>query len=135
MSSLIFEKRDLYPLVEHHIALLERFELIDEEPFSLIYFNLNTNPKIDYAKALQSILRKTDASFQDKTSFVILLPGTDWNGANTVLRGIEDFLAEDFSDNIVTYPEDGIDAEEIMNSLYEKIYADKKLEVKMLLPN
>lgn len=105
MSSVVFEKKDIYSLIEHHIALLKRFGLVDEEPFSLVYFSLKNNPKIDYAKIFQEILRKTDALFQDKTDFVALLPGTDWNGANSLLEGIQGFLGQESSDDIVTFPE------------------------------
>ena len=39
MSSITFTKKDLASLVDHHIALLERFGISDEAPFSIIYFS------------------------------------------------------------------------------------------------
>ncbi len=132
MSSVVFDKRDLFALLKHHIAILERFGLIDEEPFSLIYFSLKNSPKIDHAKTFQAMLRKTDALFQDKTNFVALLPGTDWNGANIVLEGIYKFLDEEYSDNIATFPDDGEDAKEIINSLHDRIVKNLNIGVKML---
>lgn len=133
MPSVVFEKQDIHSLVEHHIALLERFDLKDEEPFSLVYFSLANDPKIDYAKILQNILRKTDALFQDKTDFIILLPSTDWNGATELLAGIQEFLSQPPHDAIATYPEDGQNAKTLMRSLFEKIEETHGFEVKALL--
>jgi hypothetical protein len=132
MASVVFDKHDLYSLIEHHIALLERFNLKDEAPFALIYFNLGERPKIDHAKILHKILRRTDALFQDKEHFVVLLPGTDWNGATELLSGIQEFLNQAPDDNIATYPEDGINAEELMQSLQLKVEENSTITAKML---
>jgi len=135
MASIVFENRDIYALIEHQIALLERFGLTDEAPFSLIYFNLDEKPDIDYAKIFHRILRKTDALFQSKKHFVTLLPGTDWNGAIELLSGIQDFLGQPPHDNIACYPEDGTNAKDIMLSLYNKIDNNCSIQVKMLKPS
>lgn len=132
MASVVFEYKDIYALIEHHIALLERFGLKDEAPFSLIYFNLDEKPDIDYAKIFHRILRKTDALFQSKTHFITMLPGTDWNGATELLAGIQDFLGQPPHDNIACYPEDGTNAKDLMQSLYNKIEDNCGTQVKML---
>jgi hypothetical protein len=132
MASIVFDSKDIYPLIDHHIAILQRFGLADETPFSLIYFNLEDKPNIDYAKVFHQMLRKTDALFQSKKHFIVLLPGTDWNGATELLSGIQNFLSLPAYDNVVTYPEDGDDAKSLTKALYNKIEDNCCIEVKML---
>jgi hypothetical protein len=132
MASVVFDKQDIHPFIEHHIALLERLNLQDESPFALIYFSLRDRPKVDYAKMLQKILRKTDALFQDNTDFVVILCGTDWNGATEVLAGIQEFLGQPTHDTIVTYPEDGEEAKKLMRALFVKVDETQNSEVGML---
>ena len=132
MSSVVFVKQDIYSLIEHEIALLERFNMVEEAPFSLVYFNLEGRQEIDIARVFQRILRKTDALFQDDDNFVLLLPGTDWNGATELLAGIQDFLNQDPIDTIVTFPDDGQDGKTLMLKLREKVEDFSGIKVKML---
>lgn len=132
MSSIVFAKQDIYSLVEHHIALLERFGLQEDTQFAIVYFNLDGRPEIDLARIFQRILRKTDALFQDNDSFVLMLPGTDWNGATELLAGIQEFLNQDSMDNIVTYPDDGKNAKELMLKLRELIEDNCGMKIKIL---
>lgn len=121
MSSITFAKKDLVSLVDHHIALLERFGITDEAPFSIVYFSLENKEEVDSIEIFQKILRQTDALFQVKNSFVVMLPGTDWNGATELLSGIQDFLDQNAQDNIVTFPEDGKNAKILLRKLQELI--------------
>ena len=49
MSSITFSKINLPNLIDHHIALLERFGIKEEAPFSLIFFTLHDRKEIDRA--------------------------------------------------------------------------------------
>lgn len=117
MSSVTFSKINLPNLIEHHIALLERFGIKDEAPFSLIFFSLKGRKEIDNLEIFQKILRKTDALFNEKSDYVVMLTGTDWNGATDLLSGIQSFLDQEPQDNIVTYPDDGEDAPTLIKKL------------------
>lgn len=128
MSSITFSKKNLHSLIDHHIALLERFGIKDEAPFSLIFFSLENKSELDNAEIFKRILRQTDALFQIEKNFVVLLPGTDWNGATEVLSGIQDFLSQEPQDNIVTYPEDGQNASELLKR-FETVIEDNTNEV------
>jgi ABC-type uncharacterized transport system ATPase subunit len=121
MSSIVFTKKDLSSLVDHHIALLERFGITDEAPFSIIYFSLENKEEVDSIEIFQKILRQTDALFQVENSFIVMLPGTDWNGATELLAGIQDFLDQKSQDNIVTFPEDGKNAKVLLRKLQDLI--------------
>ncbi len=132
MSSITFAKKDLISLVNHHIALLERFGITDEAPFSIVYFSLENREEVDSIEIFQKILRQTDALFQVQNSFVVMLPGTDWNGATELLSGIQDFLDQSTQDNIVTFPEDGKNAKILLRKLQDLIEDNSNNIVKLV---
>ena len=131
MSSITFTKKDLASLVDHHIALLERFGISDEAPFSIIYFSLEGREEVDSIEIFQKILRQTDALFQIENAFIVMLPGTDWNGATELLAGIQDFLDQSAQDNIVSFPEDGKNAKVLLRKLQELIEDNCDVIVKL----
>jgi hypothetical protein len=128
MSSITFSKKNIHALIDHHIALLERFGIKDEAPFSLIYFSLDKKKELDNVEIFKRILRQTDALFKIDKSFVVLLPGTDWNGATEVLAGIQEFLSQEPQDNVVSFPEDGENSETLLKKL-ETIIEDNTNEI------
>lgn len=121
MSSITFSKINLSNLIDHHIALLERFGIKDEAPFSLIFFSLHEQKEIDNLEIFQKILRKTDALFNHESDYVVMLTGTDWNGATELLSGIQQFLDQEPVDTIVSFPEDGQDSKTLIKKLRENV--------------
>ncbi len=121
MSGIAFSNINLANLIDHHIALLERFGIKDEVPFSLIFFSLEDRKEVDSLEMFQRILRRTDAIFNHSNHYVVMLTGTDWNGATEVLSGIQEFLDQEPHDNVVTYPEDGIDSKSLLGKLRETV--------------
>ncbi len=121
MSGIAFSKINLANLIDHHIALLERFGIKDEVPFSLIFFSLEDRKEMDSLEMFQRILRRTDAIFSHNNHYVVILTGTDWNGATEVLSGIQEFLDQAPHDNVVTYPEDGTDSKTLLTKLKELV--------------
>ena len=132
MSSITFSKKDLNSLVDHHIALLERFGISDEAPFSIIYFSLRDKEEVDNIEIFQKILRQTDALFQVKNAYAVMLPGTDWNGATELLSGIQDFLNQEAEDNIVSFPEDGTSSKVLLRKL-EHLIEDNSGDIVKLM--
>ena len=132
MSSITFSKINLANLIDHHIALLERFGIKDEAPFSLIFFSLNQRKEIDNLEIFQRILRKTDALFSHENDYVVMLTGTDWNGATDLLSGIQQFLDQEPLDNIVTYPEDGTHSHALIKKLRDVIEDNCNLTPELL---
>ena len=121
MSGIAFSKINLAHLIDHHIALLERFGIKDEVPFSLIFFSLEDRTEVDSLEMFQRILRRTDAIFNHSNHYVVMLTGTDWNGATEVLSGIQSFLDQEPFDNVDTYPEDGTDSKTLLHKLRELV--------------
>ena len=121
MPGIAFSKINLHNLIDHHIALLERFGIKDEVPFSLIFFSLEDRKEVDSLEMFKRILRKTDAIFNHSNHYVVMLTGTDWNGATEVLSGIQEFLGQEALDNVVCYPDDGIDAKTLLQKLSDVV--------------
>ncbi len=121
MPGITFSQINLANFIDHHIALLERFGIKDESPFALIFFSLDDRKEIDSLEMFQRILRRTDAIFSYANHYVVMLTGTDWNGATEVLSGIQEFLDQPPYDNIVTYPEDGNDSKALLHKLQEVV--------------
>lgn len=132
MSSITFSKTDLCSLIDHHIALLDRFGIKDEAPFSVMFFTLEDKSELESIEIFQKILRQTDALVQVDNHFIVMLPGTDWNGATEVLSGIQEFLGQEAKDNIVTYPEDGEEASEMLRKLENLIEENSNEIVKLV---
>jgi len=133
MAGIVFSKKDLESLVNYHIALLERFGFSDEEPFSIIYFLPGSNKEAQSVDMITKILRKTDALFKLDNAFVVLLTCSDWNGANELLAGIQDFLGQKICDNLVSYPEDGTDAKALLKRLESFIEKNSNNIVKLTI--
>lgn len=121
MASTTFVNKDLSSLIDHHIALLERFKLTEEAPFSIIFFSLEGREELNSIEVFQKILRQTDALFNVEGDFIVMLPGTDWNGSSDLLSGIQEFLDQSPQDNIVVYPDDGECAKILLRKLQELI--------------
>lgn len=130
MSSVVFNNQDLKSLVDHHIALLERFNIATEAPFALIYFRVPLGAS--GGEIFQRILRKTDALFSDEEHYIAMLPGTDWKGGIDLLSGIQEFLDENPADTIAVYPDDGKDASSLIAVLQDAVADAYGREIKML---
>ena len=132
MSGIAFSKINLAHLIDHHIALLERFGIKDEVPFSLIFFSLEDRKEMDSLEMFQRILRRTDAIFNHNNHYVVILTGTDWNGVTEVLSGIQEFLDQSPHDNVVTYPEDGTDSKTLLSKLQEMVEDNCNITTELL---
>lgn len=132
MPGIAFSKINLANLIDHHIALLERFGIKDEAPFSLIFFSLEDRKEIDSLEMFQRILRRTDAIFSHSNHYVVMLTGTDWNGATEVLSGIQEFLDQEPHDNVVTYPDDGVDSKALLTKLRETVEENSNISTELL---
>jgi len=132
VSGITFSKINLANLIDHHIALLERFGIKDEVPFSLIFFSLEDRKEVDSLEMFKRILRRTDAIFNHDNHYVVMLTGTDWNGATEVLSGIQSFLDQEPFDNVVTYPDDGLDSKALLQKMYHLVEENCKIKTDIL---
>lgn len=116
MANAFFPLASFKALLAHHIALIERFEEPQLAEFSLLYLKLGDNPSLELKKSIQIVFRDSDIIFEYGNDYIIILPKTDWNGAIELLNGLQEFLGQRFQDSIVTYPDDGQTADELIES-------------------
>jgi len=116
MENALFPLNAFKALVAHHIALIERFSEPELAEFSLLFLKLDDYHNIEIKKSIQIVFRDSDIIFEYGENYIILLPKTDWNGANELLNGLQEFLGQQFQDSIVTYPDDGKSAEALLES-------------------
>jgi hypothetical protein len=115
----------LKSLINHHIALIDRSDTFSTQEFALMFLKMDDIDDLELKKSIQIVFRDSDIIFDAGENYIILLPKTDWNGAYELLRGLQEFLNQKLSDSIVTYPDDGEDANELMDSfknVVEKCY-------------
>lgn len=121
MAAKKFATCDILPLVDLEISMIGRYykKASKANELSLIYFYIPSN--YDYHEIFEKILRSTDAVIQENNHFVAILYGTNKTGASELLSGIQDFLNTRPLDLIVSYPEDGLDAKQIITKLQDEI--------------
>ncbi len=124
-----FDNTDtLKALISHHIALIDRFQTDTFEEFALLFLKMDNYDNMEIKKSIQIIFRDSDIIFEQAQNYIILLPKTNWNGAIELLSGLQEFLNQKLQDSIVTYPDDGEDAESLLrefSAVVEKMYSIK----------
>ncbi len=131
MANAFFPLASFKALVAHHIALIERFEEPHLTEFSLLFLKLEDLENIEIKKSIQIVFRDSDIIFEYGKNYIILLPRTDYHGACELLGGLQEFLSQHFRDSIVTYPDDGTDADTLLKNFKKivKKYYNIDLEI------
>lgn len=112
--AIYFKEENLFPLLSHHIAVMERLDEDDHE-FSIICFKMDISSR-EIEEILQKSLRKTDIVSNIGNFYIAFLPFTDYSGAYTLLSGINKFLNQPNLETISAYPEDGKNAFQILEN-------------------
>ena len=132
MSIEFFPVTTLKNLIAHHIAILERYELNSDKEFSLLYFEFGKyKENIEIKKTIQTVFRDCDIIFEYEGDYIILLPKSSWQYSFEILKELREFLNMEVKDTIVTFPEDGKNAEEILKSLQKIVYENHKIKLKL----
>jgi hypothetical protein len=119
----------LKSLISHHIALIDRADVFGTQEFALMFLKMEDIDDLDLKKSIQIVFRDSDIIFDADENYIILLPKTNWNGAYELLGGLQEFLNLKLQDSIVTYPDDGENAEELLHSFKNVI--DKYYDLKV----
>ncbi len=125
MAMKFSNTQTLKALISHHIALIDRFNSDSFEEFALLFLKMDDYDNMEIKKSIQIIFRDSDIIFEDHQNYIILLPKTNWNGAVELLNGLQDFLNQKLQDSIVTYPDDGEDAQALLDEfvhVVQKLY-------------
>jgi len=121
----------LKALISHHIALIDRFNSDSFEEFALLFLKMDDYDNMEIKKSIQIIFRDSDIIFEDHQNYIILLPKTNWNGAVELLNGLQDFLGQKLQDSIVTYPDDGEDAQTLLQEFETVVQRAYKITLKL----
>jgi len=131
---ILFDKNDFLPLVEYSFSLLSRVNKELKLAEDLNVLRNITILGISFVKTDESILkalvdstRTSDAFFVFEDLIVLLLFGTDKEGAIHVINELREFFGENMSYTMVTSPEDGEDA----SSLVENFRGMVKLKLSL----
>lgn len=131
MSSITFSKINLANLIDHHIALLERFGIKDEAPFSLIFSHSISEKK--------SITWKFFNAFYAKQTLFLAMKMIMLSCSQELIEMVQQtfyrefkFLDQEPLDNIVTYPEDGTHSHELIKKLRDVIEDNCNLTPELL---
>ncbi len=122
----------LKALISHHVAMINRFEAHSFEEFALLFLkidNVKNINSLEIKKSIQIIFRDSDIIFEHDGNYIILLPKTNWNGAIELIQGLQNFLNQEFLDSVITYPDDGKNADELINSLSKMVEKYYKIEL------
>ena len=132
MSSEFFPLTTLKSLISHHIAILQRYELDSDKEFSLLFFDFGEyKENIEIKKTIQTVFRDCDIIFEYNGDYIILLPKSSWQYSYNILKELREFLNKDVIDSIVTYPEDGKSADELLESFKKIVLQNHKIDLKL----
>ncbi len=130
MSIEFFPISTLKNLISHHIAILERYELNSDKEFSLLYFEFGKYKEdIEIKKTIQTVFRDCDIIFEYNGDYIILLPKSSWQYSYKILKELKEFLNMEVKDTIITYPEDGKNANELLESFKKIVYENHKIKL------
>ncbi len=133
MACVELDFKDIFPIIKHHIALIERYEDKYHRDFSLIFIKSDKNLSENIVKTLSGILRNSDIIFKSNKNIVVFSPGADWNVAYDIANGIKEFYAiDDKKDAIVSYPDDGSNALLLLEKFAQSIHQNYDIIINFL---
>ena len=133
MACTEFELSNLFPLLKHHIALIERHEDKFHRDFSLSFLKCSDDKIEDIKNMLLKILRNSDIIFTSGRYIVIFSPGANWNVAYDIVNGVQDFFGiKDKKDAIVSYPDDGENAVQLLEKFSEVIHKNYDITINFI---
>ncbi len=131
MIAEFFPLSTLKSLISHHIALIDRSDTFNTQEFALMYLKMEDVDDLELKKSIQIVFRDSDIIFDAGNNYIILLPKTNWNGAYELLHGLQEFLNQKLQDSIVTYPDDGEEASELLESFENVVNKYYNLELNL----
>ncbi len=130
MACVQLDFKDIFPIVKHHISLVERFEDKYHRDFSLIFIKSDKKQTRNIVDTLSKILRNSDIIFKNKKNIVIFSPGANWNASYDIANGIREFYGiNDQKDPISTYPDDGENAILLLENFSKNIHKNYDITI------
>ncbi len=131
MAMKFSNTQTLKALISHHIALIDRFNSDSFEEFALLFLKMDDYDNMEIKKSIQIIFRDSDIIFEEAQNYIILLPKTNWNGAIELLNGLQGFLNQKLQDSIVTFPDDGEDAQTLLKEFTHVVKRAYKINLQL----
>jgi hypothetical protein len=133
---ILFDKKDFLPLVGYSFSLLGRInkELSLAENLSVLrnitLLGIRFDKKDEsILKALVDSTRASDAFFVFEDLLVLLLFGTDKEGAIHILNELKEFFGQNMFYAMVTSPEDGADASTLVENFRGMVKLKLSLDI------
>jgi len=121
----------LKSIVEHHIAMINRFEQNSIEELSLLFLKIDHIDDIEIKKMIQILFRDSDLIFEYEKNYIILLPKTNWSSAVKILRGLHEFLSQNHKDTIITFPDDGKSTDQLLKKFEKLVKKNYNIELNL----
>jgi len=125
MPSQFFACHDVLKMINREISRIERYDQGDQERFTVMFVAFDEHYKPEMMDLLHANLRMSDMIYMRGGGAILILSNTERMGALHVDKLIKDFSEKHFEALMVSYPEDGLDAEELIRKI--KMMEDGKL--------
>lgn len=117
MAGVHFKYSDLKQLIELNIGITSRLDENRAESLTILYCDLTGHKGKEIKSSIESVLRHSDSVVNSQKDYFFILPYTDKYGAGVVKAMFDKFFKKDISSYMVSYPKDGENSDEIIESL------------------
>lgn len=131
MSGQVFQFKEFGQFVRHEVAEVDRF-YENLRYVTLLYFYLAEDEEA-VTDELSAVLRVCDAIFHQDGHFLMVLPGTDKEGGLHVGTLLAEAFGKPVHEVAATWPEDGDDAETLVDALAEYARGRNHQDIQALL--
>jgi hypothetical protein len=118
MAGVHFKYSDLKQLIELNIGITSRLDENRSESLTILYCDFTGHKEKEIKSSIEeSILRHSDSVVNSQKDYFFMLPYTDKYGAGIVKTMFEQFFKQEITSYMVSFPIDGEDSEELIQSL------------------
>ncbi|WP_304545162.1 hypothetical protein [Sulfurimonas microaerophilic] len=119
MAGVHFSFDNFKQLVELNIGIADRLDENRAERFTILYCDFSSIESEVVNSSLATVLRTSDSVVNKDGDYYFVLPYTDQYGAVSVREIFEEFFDTSVASTTVSYPADGENVEELLESLKE----------------
>jgi hypothetical protein len=130
MAANQFNFSDFPSTLERELGRIKRYNFNSLEQLSLMYMHFSVSDIPIVLSILPENLRSSDAIYQKGSHFFLLLPNTHREGALHIVNVIGELLENDFKHVVVSFPEDGESAKDLLAMMEES--AQDEYEISLI---
>ncbi|MFT7860759.1 MAG: hypothetical protein ABXS93_07465 [Sulfurimonas sp.] len=120
MAGVHFSFDNFEQVVALNIGLADRLDENRAESFTLMYCDFSGVDPLVAEECLADSLRTLDSLVNYANNYYFVLPYTDQYGAVTVREMFEEFFDKDIKSCMVSYPADGENVKELLETLRDE---------------